>query len=197
MLCNACGVKALYSSRSRIKYIEKAKAAKQQQGSKAPSSSHKQATHQDTWQSNKRRRLLPQEANDVDLTSAQAQTIKLKRHYSDNEQQIVRWTVTDRSIDDTRDFDQAVHAQAFIDECWLFISADKRYVITAVHDTPHSSCLVCCIFFDAHATVVVQSVLHCCLLRPYLVRAACASTLAALSMTVFSVLLCTLLQYAT
>lgn len=123
VLCNACGVRALYSSRHRLQNIEKAK-ARQPNGSKAAPAGHKQASQKHAWQSNKRRRMSAQ-FDDVVLTSAQAQTIKVKRHYGTSKQQIVRWNVTDSSINDTRDFDQAMHAQAFIDECWLFVLAGR------------------------------------------------------------------------
>ena len=151
MLCNACGVKALYSYRSRVQAVPKSKATKQQQGSKAPGP-EKQPAQQDAWQSNKRRRVLSSDVDDLSVTSAQADFIKVERSHDPSGKRITTWTVTDCSIDDTRQFSQAMHGQAFIDECWLFISADNRWPFTtlaAYACCSGAACLAC----SMHATV--------------------------------------------
>lgn len=66
--------------------------------------------------------------DDLSVTPAQADFIKVERSHDASGKRITTWTVTDCSIDDTRQFSQAMHAQAFIDECWLFISADNRWL---------------------------------------------------------------------
>lgn len=60
------------------------------------------------------------------LSPLQKQYLEVERQYDPSGSNIVHWTITDCTIDDTRDFDNVMHAQAFIDECWVFISTDFR-----------------------------------------------------------------------
>ena len=65
-------------------------------------------------------------AVDVMLPPAQKEYVEVQRQYTSSGSNIVGWIITDCTIDDTRDFDNMIHAQAFIDECWAFISMDFR-----------------------------------------------------------------------
>lgn len=60
------------------------------------------------------------------LSPVQSQYMEVERQYDPSGSKIVRWTISDCTINDTRDFDHVMHAQAFIDECWAFISTDFR-----------------------------------------------------------------------
>lgn len=60
------------------------------------------------------------------LSPAQTQYVEVERKYNFSGSNVVRWIITDSTIDDTRDFDNVIHAQAFIDECWAFTSTDFR-----------------------------------------------------------------------
>lgn len=60
------------------------------------------------------------------LPPAQKEYVEVQRQYTSSGSNIVGWIITDCTIDDTRDFDNMIHAQAFIDECWAFISMDFR-----------------------------------------------------------------------
>ena len=161
VLCNACGVKALYSYRSRVQAVSKSKATQKQHGSKAAGPQN-QPAHLDAWQSNKRRRVLSSDIEDICVTPAQAHFIKVERSHDAEGKRVATWTVTDCSIGDTRQFSQAMHAQAFIDECWLFISADNRWLFTsfAAH-----ACCSCAAFLacSMHATLVylLNACYHC------------------------------------
>ena len=77
-------------------------------------------------ESSKRQKKHSTVEGDVKLSHAQKQYLDVERQYDMSGSKIVRWTITDTTIDDTRDFDQVTHAQSFIDECWAFISADLR-----------------------------------------------------------------------
>ena len=76
--------------------------------------------------SSKRQKTQTTPEGDVKLSPAQKQYVEVERQYDTSGSSIVRWTITDCTIDDTRDFNDAIHAQAFIDECWAFISTDFR-----------------------------------------------------------------------
>lgn len=73
---------------------------------------------------NKRQRTAPMEG-DIKLSPTQKQYFTVQRHF-DAEGHVVQWTVADCTIDDSRDFQQLKHAQAFVDECWAFISVELR-----------------------------------------------------------------------
>ena len=74
----------------------------------------------------KRQKVHPPAIEDVRLSPAQEQYVEVGRQFDSSGSKIICWTITDCTIDDTRDFDQLMHAQAFADECWMFISADLR-----------------------------------------------------------------------
>ena len=137
ILCNACGVKALYSIKAKKARPENglSVAAKLPHTSPAPQQSHMQTA---PVPSNKRPRIHHDRrdtspaaikghqeaaAQDVILYALQKQYLEVERHYDATGRNIVRWTITDRTIEDRRDFDQLMHAQAFVNECWFFMSA--------------------------------------------------------------------------
>lgn len=77
-------------------------------------------------ESSKRQKRHSAAEGDVLLSPAQKQYLHVERQYDVSGSKIVRWIITDCTIDDTRNFDQVTHAQSFIDECWAFISTDLR-----------------------------------------------------------------------
>ncbi|KAL3155834.1 hypothetical protein ABBQ32_012844 [Trebouxia sp. C0010 RCD-2024] len=77
-------------------------------------------------ESSKRQKRHSAAEGDVLISPAQKQYLDVERQYGMSGSKIVRWIITDCTIDDTRDFDQVTHAQSFIDECWAFISTDFR-----------------------------------------------------------------------
>ncbi|KAL0037979.1 hypothetical protein WJX79_008199 [Trebouxia sp. C0005] len=75
-------------------------------------------------QANKRQHTASIEG-DIKLSPTQKPYFAVQRHF-DARGHVIEWTVTDCSIDDSRDFQQLKHAQAFVDECWAFISVELR-----------------------------------------------------------------------
>ncbi len=147
VLCNACGVRVLYPIKSRRPKSDAALAPPphhshlngsaqhfpQQkngfQSTKRPRTHAEDNTRQQTpfAHISKRQRIASVGSGDVKLSPTQKQYLEVQRHFDSSSRKVVEWTITDCTIDDARDFQQLTHAQAFIDECWAFISADLRY----------------------------------------------------------------------
>ena len=146
VLCNACGVKVLYPIKAkRAKPTDYSAAARHQSYSgSAAKRSHQQSAsvsnnersesqhgnHEDSNHisipDKSKRHKTHSTAGDVMLSPAQKQYMEVERQYNSSGSNIVRWIISDCTIDDTRDFDNVIHAQAFIDECWAFISTNSR-----------------------------------------------------------------------
>ena len=146
VLCNACGVKVLYPIKAKRAKPDDFPAASghQSHSGRAAKRSHEQSAsvsntersrsqHGNHHDSNpvsipdkSKRQKIQSTAGDVMLSPAQTQYVEVERKYDASGSNIVRWIITDSTIDDTRDFDNVIHAQAFIDECWAFISTDFR-----------------------------------------------------------------------
>ena len=144
VLCNACGVKVLYplqARRPKTDTLQSPDALQRshQHGSAKNSASHKNglnALHSakrprshaeegsSRQQANKRQRTAPVEG-DIKLSPTQKPYFAVQRHF-DATGHVIEWTVTDCTINDSRDFQQLKHAQAFVDECWAFISVALR-----------------------------------------------------------------------
>lgn len=147
-MCNACGVRVLYPVKSKRAKPDSdfttaadhqshsGKSAKGmcQRSASLPNSDQSRsqcAKGQDSSrmsmpESSKRQKRRPAADADVRLSPAQKQYMEVERHHDMTGRRIIRWIITDCTIDDTRDFDHVMHAQSFIDECWAFISADFR-----------------------------------------------------------------------
>ena len=144
MLCNACGVKVLYPIKTQKPKPENdlwleanhhshhngATNFAQHLSVLSEKRPHSQSAELDSSQqtslSNKRQRTHTFKEGDVKLSPAQQQYLDVERRFDVRGVHVVEWTITDCTIDDTRDFQQLKHAQAFIDECWAFISTDMR-----------------------------------------------------------------------
>ena len=144
VLCNACGVKVLYPLKARRPKPDTLQSPDASQRSHQHGSAKKSASHENglngfhtakrprsfaeegssRQQTNKRQRTAPIEG-DIKLSPTQTPYFAVQRHF-DAEGHVVEWTVTDCTINDSRDFQQLKHAQAFVDECWAFISVDLR-----------------------------------------------------------------------
>ena len=146
VLCNACGVKVLYPIKAQRatpddfsaaaghhthsfseekQSHQQSASASYNERSKSRSGNHEDRNAASIPDKNKRQKTHST-AVDVMLSPAQKEYVEVKRQYNFSGSSIVRWNITDCTIDDTRDFDNVVHAQAFIDECWAFISMDFR-----------------------------------------------------------------------
>lgn len=148
VLCNACGVKVLYPIKAKKPKPDNGfsmaaqhpaasnKLPQQLLQLSASMPSHKLPRSQfdggggskreSLPASSKRQKVHPPAMADVRLSPAQKQHIEVERQFDSSGSKIIRWIITDCTINDTRDFDQLTHAQAFIDECWMFISAELR-----------------------------------------------------------------------
>ena len=147
VLCNACGVKVLYpikakrpkpndfsAAAGRQSYL--GSAAKRARQQSAPVSNNERSKSQcgndqdsnpDSVPDKSKRQKTHSTAEDVMLSPAQEEYLEVDRQYNPSGSRIVRWSITDCTINDTRDFNNVIHAQSFIDECWAFISTDFRY----------------------------------------------------------------------
>jgi len=149
VLCNACGVKVLYPLKARRPKTDTSLSSDALQRPHQHGSPKNPASHENGLNgfhsakrprsyaeegssrqqapfaaANKRQRTAPIEG-DIKLSPTQKQYLAVQRHF-DAKGHVVEWTVTDCTIDDSRDFQQLKHAQAFVDECWAFISVDLR-----------------------------------------------------------------------
>lgn len=149
VLCNACGVKVLYPLKTRRPKTDTLQSPDALQRSHQHGSGKKSASHENGLNgfhgakrprsyaeegssrqqapfaaANKRQRTAPIEG-DIKLSPTQKQYFAVQRHF-DAKGHAIEWTVADCTIDDSRDFQQLKHAQAFVDECWAFISVDLR-----------------------------------------------------------------------
>lgn len=139
VLCNACGVRALYSSKQRgSRDVTTANNNQTEQYRIAADPSPEHTAQQHVWQSNKRQRTDSSTKLDVRVTTAQKPFFSLVYSYDSPGQNVISWRVTDLSIDDAREFTDPMHAQEFIDECWLFIRAHVRWGHTARVLVKHS-----------------------------------------------------------
>lgn len=148
VLCNACGVQVLHPVKSNRAMPDSnftaaaghqshiGKTAKEVCCSSASMPNCEQSkwhcvkgqksSHMAIPESSKRQKRHSAAEGDVLISPAQKQYLDVERQYGMSGSKIVRWIITDCTIDDTRDFDQVTHAQSFIDECWAFISTDFR-----------------------------------------------------------------------
>lgn len=149
VLCNACGVKVLYPMKSRKPkpdaFLFPTSHCPQQSGVEKHSALYQNGTNgfcnakrahpqsaegssrqQPHYTAANKRQRTGSPASDLKLSPTQKQYLEVERRYDATGRHVVEWTVTDCTIDDSRDFQQLGHAQAFMDECWAFISADLR-----------------------------------------------------------------------